>query len=723
MIILNMKASFGKLNGELTLKEGMNLLCLPNEAGKSTWSAFLLAMLYGIDTKEKPSEANDRLPVKERYKPWDGRPMEGRIELLHEGRRITIERSTKGRVPMGQFAAYDTDTGTPITELTAENCGKLLCGVEKSVFERTAFIRQLGLDVTEDAALENRMNALVTTGEEGMSAGQIEAVLRDMKNKLSRPSTGQINRIQTQIMQTRRELEDLHQLQEESLQLRVQSEQAQAELERLTQMTERIERAQMAKKQMAVQEMALRNQMQENLCRRLQEQCAMLPKEETLHALKTRLEVADSRYQTAQMEEAFSPEAPSRPQPPTCFYGMDARQALRKQVEDAARYAELKKRPAPNKLPTILCAILVLLGVAVCFVSLYIGLVAAAGALVALIACAVIYSRQKSKKDEAERQAERILTRYGVEDMDESKQLAQAHAQQMHSYELACENHKREMNERKACVAAAKQQLGTILNEVRAFAPSCDDARQAMEAIRAAVQLHTQNFAEQRTLELGRAQLASMQSIVGRQSDLQIDEEALQLDEAKLQYEKNAARERLERCRIKLSEQQGRISATADASVLHARIEQLNTQLEQARQTEEILTIATEALREADETLRSRFSPQITAETGRILSELTQGKYAQVQLKADMELSVREKDAVLTRPAAAMSCGTADQMYLALRLAMVRRLLNAAVPIVLDDALVNFDDARTREAIRVLTEEAKKRQIILFTCKEVPDVY
>ena len=53
MIIKKMRASFGKLHGELALHEGMNLLCLPNESGKSTWSAFLLAMLYGIDTAER----------------------------------------------------------------------------------------------------------------------------------------------------------------------------------------------------------------------------------------------------------------------------------------------------------------------------------------------------------------------------------------------------------------------------------------------------------------------------------------------------------------------------------------------------------------------------------------------------------------------------------------------------------------------------------------------
>ena len=66
MIIKKMRASFGKLHETLELHGGMNLLCLPNEAGKSTWSAFLLAMLYGIDTSERASVQNHGLPAKDK---------------------------------------------------------------------------------------------------------------------------------------------------------------------------------------------------------------------------------------------------------------------------------------------------------------------------------------------------------------------------------------------------------------------------------------------------------------------------------------------------------------------------------------------------------------------------------------------------------------------------------------------------------------------------------
>ena len=84
--------------------------------------------------------------------------MEGSIELEYQGQFITIERSTvSARAPMGQFRAYDTKTGQPISWLTGETCGQTLLGVERSVFERGGFLRQTGLSLSKDASLERRL--------------------------------------------------------------------------------------------------------------------------------------------------------------------------------------------------------------------------------------------------------------------------------------------------------------------------------------------------------------------------------------------------------------------------------------------------------------------------------------------------------------------------------------------------------------------------------------
>ena len=54
MMIKKLDATFGKLEGEsLELHDGLNVISAPNESGKSTWCAFVRAMLYGVDSSER----------------------------------------------------------------------------------------------------------------------------------------------------------------------------------------------------------------------------------------------------------------------------------------------------------------------------------------------------------------------------------------------------------------------------------------------------------------------------------------------------------------------------------------------------------------------------------------------------------------------------------------------------------------------------------------------
>src|SRR5205085_1275934 len=69
---------------------------------------------------------------------------------------------------------------------------------------------------------------------------------------------------------------------------------------------------------------------------------------------------------------------------------------------------------------------------------------------------------------------------------------------------------------------------------------------------------------------------------------------------------------------------------------------------------------------------------------------------------------------------AALSTGTRDQLYLALRLAALEHVIEqrGALPVVLDDLFVHFDDPRTAAGLRVLDELACRTQILLFTHHE-----
>lgn len=729
MIVKRMRANFGKLHGELELQAGMNLLCLPNEAGKSTWSAFLLAMLYGIDTSERATKTN-ALPAKERYKPWDGSAMEGSVELEWNGRSITIERSSTARVPMGSFRAYETESGVPIRELTADRCGEVLCGVERSVFERTAFIRQLGLTVSEDQALEKRLGALVTTGEDGAkTALELEKDLRNLKNKLI-GRAGRIPQLTAQADKQRRVLTEIDTLQEEQLRLSAALEEATAERERLEALSQRVERAQSAKKQAGLAALEQQLGQQQAQCQKLAETAQKLPDGERLHALSRRLEAADSVLQTAKMEAAFTDLTVEQPAADPIFAGKTAEAAKRQAADDTAAYRAASetaaKRLQAARRATVIFALLtalLLAGGAALWALTTLGIAVPIGAAVLALASAVCLAlnlRKKSKAAAELAEAQTLLSRYPVTNIDEILPLAEAYAARQTAYETARADAARRREQLSDRVRQAQTALDAAIAETASFAPDCRTVSAAREAIAAALRVHTELAAQRRASEQQEAQLRSMRLVLDGVAAAAPDPEALQIDEAKLRYDLAAAQKEQLRLTAALAKQRGMIEAKGDAVALRAELEQTEEALNAAQQAVRAVELAAGAVQTADETLRSRFSPQITAEAGAILAELTEQKYSALLLAPDMRLSVREEDGVLLRPAAAMSCGTADQMYLALRLAMCRRLLPESAPLVLDDTLVNFDDARAAAALRLLRQEAENRQIILFTCREFP---
>ncbi|MBQ2790243.1 MAG: AAA family ATPase [Thermoguttaceae bacterium] len=114
--------------------------------------------------------------------------------------------------------------------------------------------------------------------------------------------------------------------------------------------------------------------------------------------------------------------------------------------------------------------------------------------------------------------------------------------------------------------------------------------------------------------------------------------------------------------------------------------------------------------------------PQILEDAEAIFSRLTAGRYSRIVANVgdgSGAFKAVQRDGVAKTPRE-LSSGTREQLYLALRLAHIRKYCENAesLPLLTDDAFVNFDDARCEEALRVLAEFAENRQVILLTCRE-----
>lgn len=160
---------------------------------------------------------------------------------------------------------------------------------------------------------------------------------------------------------------------------------------------------------------------------------------------------------------------------------------------------------------------------------------------------------------------------------------------------------------------------------------------------------------------------------------------------------------------------------TLDA--LDGEIAALEARRERAVRESDRLRILAAVLREADRRFRDAHQPDILLRAGKHLSAVTDGRYERIlvnearngtfHLHADHLPAPQEIDEPL-------STGTREQVYLALRLAMMDHLDDGGerLPLFMDEAFVNWDRTRRDRAFALLEEVSRTRQVFVFTCHE-----
>lgn len=109
--------------------------------------------------------------------------------------------------------------------------------------------------------------------------------------------------------------------------------------------------------------------------------------------------------------------------------------------------------------------------------------------------------------------------------------------------------------------------------------------------------------------------------------------------------------------------------------------------------------------------------PQVLLLASRYFAKLTEGEYKRVVMTlGHKELKAEHKDGSLL-DSGLLSRGTAEQLYLAIRLALAETMSQqVSLPLLFDDLFVNFDEARLHAALSLLSELSSSRQIVMMTC-------
>ena len=700
MRIYEMTATFGKLEHEtLKLQPGMNIIHAPNEWGKSTWCAFLVAMLYGLDTRAKTTKT--ALADKERYAPWSGSPMSGRIDLNWNGRDITIERKTKRRVPLGDFRAYETQTGLDIPELTSANCGQMLLGVEQSVFRRAGFIRLSDLPVTQDDALRSRLNALVTTGDESGDAERLAKELRDLRNKCRYNKSGLLPQAEGERDALENKLDELEGLQMQSLRLKQR-------LGEVKTWQRALENHQTALAYAAAEADAARvaeaRDAYDSAVKQLEElenHSTMLPARE--EAEKKLQELRDFResWIAAQTEKQALPPVPEAPEVPELFRNMDISRVEDMVGEDVQRY-ELLKRTKPQLALILPGAAFALLGTAMLVLREFLigGIGLAAGAVL------LVLGILKGKAWKAE--AVQLAKKYGSDDPDLWTGMLQDYTDALADHEAQKLEYRKATGDLEARMAQLQTRKASLCGE-QMPEKVMDLWQQVLR------QWEQRELASQEVLQT-RNYLEMMQAMAKpAQAPAMADELTYTPKETTAMLAD--ARQEQQRLLGRLGQYQGRMEALGDGRDLQLQLDQVNSRIQKLEDTYAALTVALDTLAQAKLELQRRFAPRIANRAKELMAAMTGGRYDRLTLAEDLSLHASAVQEDTLHEALWRSDGTVDQLYLALRLAVAEELTPEA-PLVLDDALVRFDDQRMKAALSILTQEAETRQVILFSCQK-----
>ena len=713
MQIKRLAATFGRLeNATLDLEPGLNVIDAPNEGGKSTWTAFLRVMFYGLSTKDRSPNADKR-----RYQPWSGSAMAGVMDAATARGEVTVTRRTaRANAPMGQFTAVYAGTSDSVEWLTAADCGETLLGVPQDVYERSAFIRQSGLTVDQSSALEKRIASLITTGEEGTSFSDASDRLKKQLNTRRHNKTGRLPQLEDELAELRGAQEELTGL-TASLEADLERERAlQAEIAQLRELLEAHNAADQADTAAAAESARLDLVSAQDKLRTLEYAARGLPPQQELIKMRGALDYLAAQRGSAEQARERMDMANGRLR--RTELAMNSHPLSGRTPEEAARVPpDLGPKPKPNAAAAVLsliAGVVLALTVALYTQNLIAAIGSGCGLFGALVLLTAVFPFLRAKKKRAEREEELIRHR----------------ADQVAAYTILYRNTEdaraaaRDASAaHEAAASALEASRGQILAQIRSYRPLVKDMGDALQAVTAGLAAHDELDQARRAEEAARLRWEARRDSAPEPPAVPVARPAEDRDRLWAQLQEDE--EHLAILQRRIHTTQGRIQAMGDPALFQSRIEGLETQRRSLQREYDAIALALEVLAASNGALQNRFSPALGQRAAEIFTQLTRGKYDKVLLSKELAPSAQEAGAMVPHEAALLSQGAADQLYLAVRLAISDMVLPAenAVPIVLDDALVNFDDGRMAAALDYLVELSKTRQILLMTCQSREAAY
>lgn len=665
MRIDNLKINaYGNIkNKDISLNKGINIIHGANESGKSTLLSYIVNSFYGISKTKDGRKISDY----EKYKPWEGSEFSGRIKYtLNDNSQYEIFRDfTKKNPKIYNERLEDITDNFEIDKKDGSKFFIEQTGVDKQTYLSTVVSMQqeVRLEEKEQNLLIQKIANLAGTGEDNVS---YKKALGKLQDKI-RDEIGTNKTTQKPINIIEKEIEEINRKIEEIRPYKDKKYGIDSEREELKEQIKELEierkiLQELRESELAENENKKEIQIKENNIKE---------NESKVLTLKNKMkELGDIEKSVGENSRKLQSEIESKKQ---------------NQEENI----EIKNTSKKSIYLVIAVALIIVAVVLAVIVKNYV--LAGIPLVLSIIDVIILAITQNKKKKEIQEQKNkqeenRIRTAQEIENLTKELQ--------------GNEEEKRDLDSQ---ISMIKGQLLLLENNNEQISAQVNKIKTDL--------LNTQNQDRNQIITKYQTELPieKINSII-ESNNLSSLEEQLNTNKIKL---------------TGLEIEENTILPQLDNLVnLEEKLESDMQNKTELLQKEEIINLAIENLTKAYEEMKTTITPKFTNNLSEGIKEITNNKYEKVAINDENGMIIENARGEYIE-ANKLSTGTIDQLYLALRLSMIKDLSKETLPIILDETFAYFDNARLEKIIQYLNEKAEEHQTIIFTCtnreKEILD--
>lgn len=666
-------------NKEIELKDGINIIHGKNESGKSTLLSYINNILYGISKNKDGKDISDY----EKYKPWNSNEFSGKISYyLDNGEKYEIFRDFGKKNPQIYNENFeDISNKFNIDKKDGNQFFIEQTGISKQMYLSTVVSMQqeVRLEEKDQNALIQKIANIAGTGEDNVSYKKsMEKLQNKLRDEIGTSNTKQkpINIIQSELGKINEEINKIlpykdrkyeienekDKIQNEIKQIEKQREIAEEIQKSLTKQNEIKQRLEINKKEIEENNIKIKNLDNEN--DGYQIKIEAMAKE--IEQLERNKETLNNQY-------------------------IDIKNKANN-IEVEANLIDEKK---PNLIIFSILSIIFIILIVVGFIlnkNNILMIIGFAGTLISIVS--YLFTKSKNKRMYLKNIEETKLKN----EKEKSLLLEQAN-----NIEREIDKITKEIIDKNEMKNNETYQASMSKGQIMLLESKNNSMSKENKDILSEIEYKNENVINEIRKKYN-AEEIELQEIINSED---ISEKLRKIDN------------RLNESKVKLS------SITLEENTIIPQVEKL-VELEERNtvyknefteliKKANIIRLAMENLEEAYVEMKKNITPKFTENLSETIKKISSNKYSKVIVNDEKGIVV-ETDRGEYIDAGKLSCGTIDQLYLALRLSMIDELATEKMPIMLDETFAYFDDTRMEKVLEYLVNNLNKHQAIIFTC-------